>query len=71
MIDLYIDDARLERIDLRHNTPTLVFKNREKYETTRIGVDNEELYNILMMVSRMCEVADIIHPATIKRKNGE
>lgn len=46
MVDIYIDDVTLDRIQIKGDTQQLVFVNKEKDETVFIPVTEKELQNI-------------------------
>ena len=46
MVDVFIDDVSLERIQIKGDTMQLVFVNKEKDESLFIPVTEQELQNI-------------------------
>lgn len=46
MVDVFIDDVSLERIQIKGETMQLVFVNKEKDESLFIPVTEQELQNI-------------------------
>ena len=46
MVDIFIDDVSLERIQIKGDTMQLVFVNKEKDESLLIPVTEQELQNI-------------------------
>ena len=60
MVDLYVDDASLVKIDQKHGTQILVFKNEAKDETVSIPVSNGELLKIFQQVKIRCETLELI-----------
>ena len=59
MVDLYVDDITLSDIQ-RKDKEILVFTNKEKDESIRIPVSNEELVNIFHRVRMRCETLNLI-----------
>lgn len=66
MIDLYVDDVTLKKIEQKHGSQVLVFANEVKDEAVRIPLSEEELLNIYHRVRRRCETLELIHPQNIK-----
>lgn len=50
MVDIYIDDVTLDRIQIKGETQQLVFVNQEKDEQLFIPVTEQELKNIFHRV---------------------
>lgn len=46
MVDIFVDDVTLDRIQIKGDTQQLVFVNRDKDETVLIPVSDKELQNI-------------------------
>lgn len=46
MVDIFVDDVTLDRIQIKGDTQQLVFVNRDKDETVFIPVSEKELQNI-------------------------
>ena len=46
MVDVFIDDVSLERIQIKGETMQLVFVNKEKDESLFVPVTEQELQNI-------------------------
>lgn len=59
MIDIYVDDMKLQEIEEKYGQYVLMFKNA-KDESLQIAVDEEELKNIQGRVTRRCEVRGLI-----------
>lgn len=55
MIDLYIDEVSLIKIQGKQNQQILIFRNKEKDELISIPVSNDELFNIWLKVKMRCE----------------
>lgn len=60
MVDLYIDDISLVRVEPKHGSQVLIFKNEAKDETLSIPVSSEELLNIYHRVKIRCETLELI-----------
>ena len=65
MIDLYVDDVSLKKIEQKCGSQVLVFTNEEKDEAVRIPVSDEELLNMYNRLRRRCETLELIHPQNI------
>lgn len=65
MIDLYVDDVTLKKIEQKHASQVLVFTNEAKDEAVRIPVSEEEFLNIYHRIRRRCETLELIHPQNI------
>lgn len=55
MIDLYVDDVSLVKIQEKDNQQILIFSNSGKDESISIPVTNDELLNIYQKVRMRCE----------------
>lgn len=69
MVDLYIDDVSLTKIQTKGNEQILMFRNKGKDETVAIPVFNAELLNIFQRVKMRCETLTLI-PTTNLGKEG-
>ena len=65
MIDLYVDDVSLKKIEQKCGSQVLVFTNEAKDEAVRIPVSDEELLNMYHRLRRRCETLELIHPQNI------
>lgn len=60
MIDLYLDEMSLVRVEQKHGAQVLLFKNDAKDEALSIPVSNDELLNIYQRVKIRCETLELI-----------
>lgn len=60
VVDLYVDDVSLKKIESRHGSQVLIFQHNEKDETLSVPVSNEELLNIYQWVKIRCETLELI-----------
>ncbi|MBD5112109.1 MAG: hypothetical protein HDT42_06170 [Ruminococcaceae bacterium] len=70
MIDLYLDDIVLSKIQEKHNEQILIFRNNEKDETIALNVSNAELLNIFLKVKMRCEALNLT-PITDFKMDGK
>lgn len=63
MFDVYFDDATLVKVEPKHGSQILIFRNEGKDEALSIPVSNEELLNVYRLVKIRCEALDLITKA--------
>lgn len=60
MVDLYVDDVTLDKVEQKHGSQVLIFKNKAKDEMLSIPVSSEELLNVYHRVKIRCETLELI-----------